>query len=131
MAGPFGVGHAQLTGTQEGVILVDADKNTFYASGPDRLLYETTGIRMPVKGLLFWMRGLANPRAQIKDIKLDEFGRLARLQQNNWQINFKRYLRVGEFELPEKIFINSTDLKVKVFVDEWDLESNSFKAEED
>lgn len=131
LSGPFGAGHAQLTGTNDGVVLVDSDKNYFFSDSPDRLLQEVTGLRMPVKGLLYWMRGLPNWNINKEKEKIDEFGRLAMLQQNGWRVRFKRYLDVEKHELPQKIFIDGYDLKVKIFVDEWDLKTKKFKSVND
>jgi len=128
LSGPFGAGHAQLTGTKKGVVLVDADKNYFFADSADRLLQKVTGIRMPVKGLLYWMRGLPSLNINKEKEKIDEFGRLALLQQDGWRVHFKRYSYVEKYELPQKIFIDGYDLKVKIFVDEWDLKSKKFKS---
>ena len=128
LSGPFGAGHAQLTGTDEGVILVDADKNFFYADSPDRLLEEVTGFYMPVKSLLYWMRGIADWNINVDKQTLDAFDRLSELKQNGWHVSFKRYITIGKHELPQKIFINGADLKVKIFVDEWDLKSKTFQS---
>ncbi len=127
LSGPFGAGHAQLTGTSDGVILVDADKNYFYADSPDRLLQEVTGVYMPVKSLLYWMRGLPNRNIKKQNQTLDEFGRLQQLQQDGWRVRFKQYIDVAKHELPQKVFIDGHDLKVKIFVDEWDLKSKTFQ----
>ncbi|MFK5914528.1 MAG: lipoprotein insertase outer membrane protein LolB [Woeseiaceae bacterium] len=126
LSGPFGAGHAQLTGTEEGVMLVDSDDNYYYADSPDRLLKEVTGVRMPVKSLLYWMRGLADYKIKQQQQSIDEFGRLAVLKQNGWRVRFKKYIEVDGHELPQKIFINGHDLKVKMFVDEWDLNTKKF-----
>ena len=131
LSGPFGAGHAQLTGTAEGVILVDSDENYFYADTPDRLLQEVTGLRIPVKSLLYWMRGLPNWNIKKEKQKIDGFGRLSFLQQDGWQIRFKKYIDVENHELPQKIFIDGFDLKVKIFVDEWDLKSKNFNSSEE
>ena len=128
LSGPFGAGHAQLTGTNDGVVLVDSDQNYFYADSPDRLLREVTGLRMPVKSLLYWMRGLPNWNIKKEKQQLDEFGRLALLQQDGWRVRFKRYIDVDKHELPQKIFIDGFDLKVKIFVDEWNLKRKIFKS---
>lgn len=128
LSGPFGAGHSQLTGTNEGVVLVDSDENYFYADSPDHLLEEVTGVRMPVTSLLYWMRGLPNWNIKKQNQKIDEFGRLRQLQQDGWRIRFKRYVDVGKHELPQKVFIDGHNLKVKVFVDEWDLKSKKFKS---
>jgi outer membrane lipoprotein LolB len=128
LSGPFGTGHAQLTGTDEGVVLIDSDKNYFFAESPDRLLQEVTGLQVPVKSLLYWMRGIADWNIKTDKQSIDSFGRLAKLKQNGWDVHFKRYITVGKYELPQKIFINGFDLKVKIFVDEWDLKSKTFQS---
>jgi len=128
LSGPFGAGHAQLTGTDKGVILVDADDNYFLADSPDRLLQEVTGIRMPVKSLLYWIRGLPNWNIEKQTHSLDDYGRLKQLQQDGWRVRFKRYISVEQYELPQKIFIDGHDLKVKIFIDDWDLKKTSFKS---
>lgn len=128
LSGPFGAGHSQLTGTNEGVILIDSDKNSFYADSPEYLLKKITGFRMPVKSLLYWMRGLPNRNIKEQEHKTDEFGRLQYIQQDDWAVRFKRYINVAQHELPEKIFINGHDLKIKIFVDEWDLKSKKFES---
>lgn len=126
LSGPFGAGHAQLTGSAAGVMLLDADMNSFYADSPDRLLYETTQLRMPVKSLLYWMRGL--PDRELKNDKhlLDAYGRLAQLQQDGWRVRFRSYVDIDQYELPQKIFIDGHHLTVKIFIDEWDLKSKTF-----
>ncbi|MCF6185686.1 MAG: lipoprotein insertase outer membrane protein LolB [Bacteroidales bacterium] len=128
LSGPFGAGHAQLTGTKDGVVLVDSDKNYFFAENPDRLLQEVTGLRMPVQSLLYWMRGLPDLDVKNEKQKLDNYGRLALLEQAGWRIRFKRYINVDKHELPQKIFIDGFDLKVKIFVDDWDLKSKTFAS---
>ncbi len=128
LSGPFGVGHAQLTGTREGVVLVDADGNYFFADSPDRLLQEVTGLRMPVKSLLYWMRGLPDGNITKEKLKIDEFGRLQQIKQDDWHVRFKQYVNVDQHELPQKIFIDGYNLKVKIFVDEWNLKSRKFKS---
>ena len=128
LSGPFGAGHTQLTGTSEGVVLVDSDKNYFYADNAEYLLQKTTGLHMPVKSLLYWMRGLPDKNIKEQKQKVDEFGRLQHLQQDDWHVRFKRYINVASHELPQKIFINGYDLKIKIFVDEWDLKSKKFQS---
>lgn len=128
LSGPFGAGHAQLTGTKDGVVLVDADQNYFFAENPDRLLQEVTGLRMPVQSLLYWMRGLPDGDVKKENQKLDNYGRLALLEQAGWRIRFKGYIKVDKYELPQKIFIDGFNLKVKIFIDEWDLKSKIFAS---
>lgn len=128
LSGPFGAGHAQLTGTGDNVLLVDSEQNYFYADSPDRLLQEVTGLRIPVKSLLYWVSGIPDWNVNVDKQNLDGYGRLAELTQSGWHVRFKKYLDVDKHELPQKIFINGFNLKVKIFIDEWDLTSKVFKS---
>lgn len=126
LSGPFGVGHAQITGVGDSVVLVDSDQNYFYADSPDRLLQEVTGLRVPVKSLLYWIRGIPDGNVNIDTQKIDDYGRLALLKQSGWRVRFKQYIDVEKHELPQKIFIDGFELKVKIFIDEWNLKRKVF-----
>lgn len=127
LSGPFGAGHAQLTGTKNDVLLVDADQRHFYAEQPDQLLQDVTGVRMPVQSLLYWIRGLSDNNIKKEKQMLDDYGRLAMLEQAGWRVRFKSYVDIEKHEMPQKIFIDGSDLKVKIFIDEWDLKSKTFQ----
>jgi outer membrane lipoprotein LolB len=131
LSGPFGTGHAQLTGSKGNVLLVDADQNYFYADSPDRLLQEVTGLRIPVKSLLYWINGIPDGNIKVDSQRIDAYGRLAELKQSDWNIRFKQYIDVERHELPQKIFIDGFDLKVKIFIDEWKLKDNVIKSSKD
>lgn len=120
--GPFGAGKVKLTGDKAGVALQDSDNQTFYADNPGELLRERTGVSMPVAGLRYWILGLDTP-GQSNAPKLDPQGRLAYLEDKQWQVNFRRYTEVSGLQLPEKIFIDrpAQEIKVRLVVDEWRL----------
>ena len=119
--GPFGTGSVKLAGSRHGVILTDGDRNTFYANNPDTLLYEQTGVLMPVSHLRYWILGLPEP-GQAQQQQLDNAGRLGSLQRDSWQIRFKRYVQVNNVQVPDKIFISrGEDLNVRMIIADWQL----------
>jgi len=120
--GPFGMGKVKLVGNAHGVLLRDADDQTFYADTPEILLYEQTGVFMPVEGLRYWVVGLTTP-SQKEQPTLDNFGRLAYLEDANWKVKFKRYTQVSGIDLPNKVFVarNENGLDVRLVVDKWKL----------
>jgi len=120
--GPFGAGKVKLIGNLTSVALHDSDNHTFYASNPGELLQERTGVSMPVAGLRYWILGLDTPQQQ-QQPKLDPQGRLAYLEDNHWQVKFRRYTNVSGLQLPDKIFIAKPeqDINVRLVVDEWKL----------
>jgi outer membrane lipoprotein LolB len=123
LSGPFGAGKVQLIGDAHGVLLRDSDQNTFYATSPEELLYQQTGVIMPVTGLRYWVLGLPAPH-HVSHPAFDQQGRLAKLQQADWQVAFRRYTQVDAFVLPDKIFIAKIDnsVDVRLVVDAWQLD---------
>ena len=122
LSGPFGTGKVQLIGDAHGVLLRDSDQKTFYATSAEELLFQQTGVVMPVTGLRYWVLGLPAP-FQVSQSGFDQQGRLAKLQQADWQVAFRRYTQVNALPLPDKLFITKIDksIDVRLVVDEWQL----------
>lgn len=122
LSGPFGAGEVRLIGNAAGVELKDSDDRSYYADNPEALLHERTGVTMPVADLRYWILGLSTPE-QTRVPRLDDQGRLAFLEQNQWRVRFKRYTDVNGVQLPDKIFISKPGEKidVRLVVDEWKL----------
>ncbi|MDZ7662060.1 lipoprotein insertase outer membrane protein LolB [Thiohalophilus sp.] len=119
--GPFGSGRVQLEGDAQGVRLVDSHRRTYYARDPESLLYEHTGVKMPVSGLRYWILGLTDPQQDQQQPRRDERDRLASVQQGSWYVNFRRYTRLGQVVLPDRLWVDKDDLQVKLVVDDWQL----------
>lgn len=120
LKGPFGMGAVQLNGTQNGVTLKTGDE-TAHALDAEYLLYQKTGVRMPIHGLLYWIRGLPLPDSKAEQQQLDHQGRLKTLIQQDWNIRFKNYQMIVNTELPSKVFIKNGTLDVRLIVDDWSL----------
>jgi outer membrane lipoprotein LolB len=123
LKGPFGSGKVILTGNSHGVVLKDSEENSYYSDNPGALLYEITGVRMPVESIRYWIVGLPMPTDGDMKSTLDEQGRLARLEQDKWQVNFRRYAQVSGMHLPRKIYMEKPEqeLDVRVVIDRWKL----------
>ena len=120
LSGPFGAGAVQLTGDQSGVT-IKSDNETSFATDAEQLLFETTGVEIPINNLFYWVRGLPNPESETSNIKLDPYGRLSKLSQNDWNIRFKRYYYTGNIYLPSKIFIKRDSLDIRFVIEDWSL----------
>jgi outer membrane lipoprotein LolB len=123
--GPFGSGRVRLQGDEQGVRLIDSEQQIHYASDPESLLYEHTGVKMPVSGLRYWILGLPDPHYDQQQSRRDAAGRLASVQQENWQVAFKSYNRIGSLDLPAKLSVDRQDLRVKLVVDDWQVNNVS------
>ncbi len=120
LTGPLGAGQIQLRGDQDGVVLEDGEHHPQYAENPDSLLYDNTGLKIPVNGMRFWVRGLPAPQMH-EDSRALVAGRLTQLHQAGWQLQFRRYQQVKTTVLPQKLFMQRGDLEVRLMIDQWQL----------
>jgi outer membrane lipoprotein LolB len=102
--GPLGRGHLQLVQDSHGAELRDADQRVWRAENPEDLLYRATGWALPLEGLNYWVVGLPMPES-VSTQHLDGQGRLKRLMQSGWDIQFLEYTRFGAYDLPSKLYI--------------------------
>jgi len=121
VSGPLGQGGFQLNGDARGVVLVDADGQTYAAQDADTLLVQVTGWQLPVSGLRHWIRGLPEPAAGQAQATRDEAGQLRRLEQSGWTINYQRYQVVDGISLPAKLRLAREDIAVRIVIDQWQL----------
>jgi outer membrane lipoprotein LolB len=121
VSGPLGQGGFQLNGDARGIVLVDADGQTFVAQDVDALLVQVTGWQLPVRGLRYWIRGLPEPAAGKAQVTRDEAGQLLRLEQSGWTVNYQRYQLVDDVLLPAKLQLLHADIAVRIVVDQWEL----------
>lgn len=119
LTSPLGQGGARLQGGPryselhvDDKVVVDADAES--------LLDRQFGWRLPVSGLRYWLVGLPSP-ASNNQLTLDHAGRLEKLRQDGWQVDFKRYTRVDGVELPGKLFVTHPEMQVRLVVDRWDV----------
>ena len=116
---PLGQGTIALQGGPDGAELRSSKSpQPVRAPDPEALLYQQTGWQMPVDGLRFWVRGLPAPGGK-PELKLDGQGRLTRLDQFGWRIEFVRYRDVSGTDLPDKIFLRKEDLSVRMIIRDW------------
>lgn len=117
---PLGQGTLALQGDPNGAELRSSQSpQPVRAPDPETLLYQQTGWRMPVDGLRFWVRGLPAPGGD-PQLRLDDQGRLAALEQFGWHIEFVRYQDRNGTDLPDKIFLRKEDLSVRVLIRNWE-----------
>jgi outer membrane lipoprotein LolB len=118
---PLGQGTFELRGNEDGVSLRTPDNRQVTARDPESLMQQSLGWSLPVAGMRYWVRGLPVPGHPIEQIRVDDSGHLLDLQQDGWRISMQRYRTVGGHELPDKIFMESEPLKMRVLISEWQL----------
>lgn len=130
MYGPLGSESITLYGRPHHLKLLHSDGRQASANTPEALLYRELGYEIPVSGLQYWLRGIPAPGTFRKAV--DAQGRLQRLEQNGWVIDYLAYMtyhsRSGKpISLPKKIelrHLNSPDgeeTRLKFFFQKWSL----------
>lgn len=119
--GPMGSGSLRLSGDNKQVELITSKGEQLTAADPEWLIYQQMGLRLPVAALRYWVLGLPAP-GQVDGQSLDIYGRLARLEQQGWEIHFHRYSQYDDLELPAKVFMNNHRAKVRLVIKRWELQ---------
>lgn len=120
VSGPLGQGGFQLAGDDHGVVLVDAEGHSSFATDGDALLLQATGWHLPVVGLRYWVRGLPVPDIEATRV-YDESGQLSHLEQSGWSIDYQRYQLVEGVALPSKMQLARDDVAVRLVINQWQL----------
>ena len=115
-SGPLGIGALTLAGTAEQVE-IKSKGETVVTHDPEGYLFERLGWTLPLASLRSWARGLPTP--QSTDLRWDNYGRLAGLRQEDWQVVYEEYHAANGWELPKLIVIERPGLKIKLAVDDW------------
>lgn len=117
LSSPLGQGVAQIVRDESGVTLVNAaDQQTYHAQNAEELTEGVLGWRLPLSGMVYWVRG--KPAPGINQPRY-EAGQLVRLDQDGWQIDYLGHSQISGEPLPRKIFLQRGDLDIRLVIDEW------------
>jgi outer membrane lipoprotein LolB len=117
---PLGQGTYILKGTRDGVVM-QGPKNKFtMAKTAEQLLYEALGWKVYLNGLKYWIRGVPDPYMIYSELSLDEKGRLTNMQQSGFNVSVLRYTDHNGISLPEKLVIESNDIRLKLIIKSWE-----------
>ena len=105
------------------VVLTTAEGETYQGRNAQQVLYDSTGLTIPVEGLETWIKGLPR-RDSAFEQALDTRGRSASLQQDGWFINYLDYLESDSVQsprapLPRRLYLKHNSLALKIVIDQW------------
>lgn len=118
--GPMGTNAVKLYGYPGKVTLQKSDGKRLTASTPEAILAKETGWRLPVSNLYYWVRALPVPDMASKK-SLDQNNHLQVLLQDGWRIQYLDYTKMNGIDLPRKIFLNNSDLSIKIIISKWQI----------
>lgn len=117
---PLGSQVASINRTPAQITLLDSSGKSYQAADAETLTEEVLGWRLPLKGLSDW--ALGRPTASpIQHSAWNAQGQLTQLKQDGWTIEFDNYQQQGNYTLPGKIYLKSTQLNLKLLVEKWQL----------
>lgn len=122
LIGPLGQGRVVVESNGTEARIQTQDGQSWTAPDADALLEQSLGVRLPVNGLRYWARGLPEP-GSTPTLQTDAQGRLTRLEQNGWVIEYPAYAPTSmlNLDLPERIVARRQDLSVKLIIEQWTL----------
>lgn len=106
----------RVTGGDGAAVLEGLEGGT--RTGPDAaaLVFEATRWRIPVDALVRWLRGSASPGAALA---YAADGRLQRLTDAGWVVDYADWRNVGGVELPGRIEAKQGEARMRLVVDDW------------
>ena len=82
---------------------------------------EKLGFDIHFDGLKYWIRGIPEPNVKYSQLLLDEQGRLLDMKQSGFTISILRYTNKEDVSLPEKLFIKSKNIKLRLVIQNWEI----------
>ena len=116
--GPLGQGGLRLQGGNQQVVMHTSNNEVYVAKTPEALLQEHLGWHVPIQGLRYWALGRYDPAVKYTSTA-DSQGRFTDLDQSGWHIRYRRYESLDGIDLPGKVFMNTSDLDVRLIIDNW------------
>lgn len=119
LLGPFAQGGVSLEGNDRQVTMTMDDGQKLQSSNAEELIRNTLGVQLPINALRDWVRGIPHQQSNIELVEYDEDGRITHLIQQDWTIDFKRYVPFKDYSLPSKIFITQPDRSLRLVITSW------------
>jgi outer membrane lipoprotein LolB len=112
---------AKLTRDASGVALLSDNGRTYRDADEERLLQTQSGLKIPVKGMQYWIRGITSPLYKVDQLILDNAGRPQTIYQAGWKVSYSNYSNNGFNAVPQKIFLTRSKDQVylKVIAKQW------------
>ncbi|WP_024460933.1 lipoprotein insertase outer membrane protein LolB [Marinimicrobium sp. LS-A18] len=121
LSGPFGQGRVIIETTESGVRLRQGGEPPLEAASAETLMWQTTGWRVPVAELTYWVRGIPAPDSRHRVLERTPQGLLKTLRQSGWTLHYSDYEAVGLLPLPGRIVAERKDTRLTLIVYDWSL----------
>jgi len=112
---------SKLTRNNNVVTLLADDGKTYRDNDEERLLKSQTNLSVPLKGMQYWVRGVALPESKVDHLILDNIGRPKEIQQSGWKITYTSYFGNDSNALPKKMNLlrGTEEITIKLVAKNW------------
>jgi outer membrane lipoprotein LolB len=90
------------------------------SSQPEQFINQQLGLFVPLQSLRFWAVGLPESGQAFQETA-DGF------VQNGWLIDYREMQKTGDETMPHKMAVSNDHAKLKLIVDQWDLNGGNAK----
>ena len=115
LSGPLGQGGAIIKLTPYNVSIDQGGNDVQSSNEPEKFIAQQLGLSVPVHALSHWIVGLPEPSEENQQTEKG-------FSQLNWQIYYKSMKPVKEYLLPQSLIVSNSQVKLKIFIDQWTLD---------
>ncbi len=131
--GTIGARRLRIFQDPAGVILEDTQGERIEGETVEQVILERTGWHLPVKQLIYWMKGSIDPNYPA-DFAWDTSGHLITISQSGWDVSLANYRPFGPYMLPTRLSAkrqaepdtsagpsDAAQLEVRVVISDWGI----------
>jgi outer membrane lipoprotein LolB len=111
---PLGQGVARIVRENDAVTLSTAEPRDYRASDAESLTEQVLGFRLPLGGLADWVRARPAPGSPA-EIERAPDGKLQKLVQRGWQIEYQEYSGA----LPFRLRLSYPGIELRLVISQW------------
>jgi len=119
LSGPLGQGGMLLEGDEELATITLSRNRQYEARSANELVRQYAGLRLPLEELRHWLLGVPAPWGGYAITGLDQSGRIERLTQRGWDVQFSAYQSLENTSVPGKIRLQHPDYQVRLIIQSW------------
>lgn len=104
------------------VVTLKSRGRSYQDSSAESLIEKNLRVKIPVKGMQHWVRGIASPHYPLTSLKLDASGRPIELQQAGWNIYYSNFQSSRFDALPTLIKVTRATpqpVQIKMRIRQW------------
>lgn len=117
---PLGSQVADIKKTPTFVKLTDNQGQAITEKSAEALTEKVLGWQLPLVGLSDWVLGRPS-HTGLSDREWDDDGKLIKLTQNGWHIEYTEYTNMGAYQLPTKMHLQHGNVNIKLVIQQQSL----------